>query len=155
MTTLATLVLSPKHVYPGHPEEPDRLSQVKTDRAGVDWISAKPALPEEIARVHTKELVEGIRQVCEREPGIIDYAPTYVTSTSYDDSLLAAKTISIEVMTQNYHSHQSRNAPFHVYRLWHKTILRSVDGSYFLLLPSAVLNYLKRKVIHRNVKSLS
>ncbi len=90
MTTLATLVLSPKHVYPGHPEEPDRLSQVKTDRAGVDWVTPKPALPEEIARVHTKELVEGIRQVCEREPGIIDYAPTYVTSTSYDDSLLAA-----------------------------------------------------------------
>ena len=41
--------------------------------------------------MHTKELVEGIRQVCEREPGIIDYAPTYVTSTSYEDSLLAAR----------------------------------------------------------------
>jgi acetoin utilization deacetylase AcuC-like enzyme len=90
VTTLAALVPSPDHVYPGHPEEPGRLSQVKTDPAGVDWITPQPALPEEIARVHAKELVEGIRQVCEREPGIIDYAPTYVTSTSYDDSLLAA-----------------------------------------------------------------
>jgi acetoin utilization deacetylase AcuC-like enzyme len=90
VTTLAALVPSPNHVYPGHPEEPGRLSLLKTDPAGVDWITPQPALPEEIARVHAKELVEGIKQVCEREPGIIDYAPTYVTSTSYDDSLLAA-----------------------------------------------------------------
>jgi acetoin utilization deacetylase AcuC-like enzyme len=90
VTTLATLVLSPDHIYPGHPEEPHRLSQVQTDQVGVDWIKAKPALPEEIARVHTKEMVQSIQRVCEREPGIIDYAPTYVTSTSYDDSLLAA-----------------------------------------------------------------
>jgi acetoin utilization deacetylase AcuC-like enzyme len=90
VTTLAALVPSPDHVYPGHPEEPGRLSQLRTNPAGVDWITSQPALPEEIARVHAKELVEGIRQVCEREPGIIDYAPTYVTSTSYEDSLLAA-----------------------------------------------------------------
>jgi acetoin utilization deacetylase AcuC-like enzyme len=63
---------------------------VDIHRAGVVWITPKPALPEEIVRVHAEELVEGIQQVCEREPGIIDYAPTYVTSTSYDDSLLAA-----------------------------------------------------------------
>jgi acetoin utilization deacetylase AcuC-like enzyme len=90
VTPLAAFVPSPDHVYPGHPEEPDRLSQVDTHRAGVEWITPQPALPEEIARVHTKELVLGIRQVCEREPGIIDYAPTYVTSSSYEDSLLAA-----------------------------------------------------------------
>jgi acetoin utilization deacetylase AcuC-like enzyme len=90
VTTLAALVPSPDHVYPGHPEEPGRLSLLRTNPAGVDWITSQPALPEEIARVHAKELVEGIRQVCEHEPGIIDYAPTYVTSTSYDDSLLAA-----------------------------------------------------------------
>jgi acetoin utilization deacetylase AcuC-like enzyme len=90
VTTLATLVPSPDHVYPGHPEEPGRLSQVKTDRPGVEWIEAKPALPEEITRVHTKELVQSIQLVCEREPGIIDFAPTFVTPTSYADSLLAA-----------------------------------------------------------------
>jgi acetoin utilization deacetylase AcuC-like enzyme len=90
VTTLAVLVPSTDHVYPGHPEEPGRLSLLRTDPAGVDWLAPKPALPEEIARVHAKELVKGIRLVCEREPGIIDYAPTYVTSTSYDDSLLAA-----------------------------------------------------------------
>ncbi len=90
MTTIATFVLSADHVFPGHPEEPGRLSQVKTDRSGVDWVKAKPALPEEIARVHTKELVQSIQLVCEREPGIIDYAPTFVTPTSYEDSLIAA-----------------------------------------------------------------
>jgi len=90
VTTLSTLVLSPGHVFEGHPEEPGRLSQVRTDRPGVDWFKASPALPEEITRVHTKELVESIQLVCEREPGIIDYAPTYVTSTSYEDSLMAA-----------------------------------------------------------------
>jgi acetoin utilization deacetylase AcuC-like enzyme len=90
VTTLAAFVPSPDHVFPGHPEEPGRLSQVKTDRDGVEWIAAKPALPEEISRVHTKELVQSIQLVCEREPGIIDFAPTYVTSTSFEDSLLAA-----------------------------------------------------------------
>jgi acetoin utilization deacetylase AcuC-like enzyme len=90
VTTLASLVLSPDHAFPGHPEEPGRLSQVKTDHAGVDWITVKPALPEEITRVHTKKMVQSIQQACEREPGIIDYAPTFVTRTSYDDSLLAA-----------------------------------------------------------------
>ena len=90
MTTLAAFVPSPEHIYLGHPEEPGRLSQVDTHRADVEWFAPKPALPEEITRVHTKEMVEDIQRVCEREPGVIDYAPTYVTSTSYDDSLLAA-----------------------------------------------------------------
>jgi acetoin utilization deacetylase AcuC-like enzyme len=90
VTTFATFVLSPDHVFPGHPEEPGRLSQVKADRPGVDWFKAKPALPEEITRVHSKELVQSIQLVCEREPGIIDYAPTFVTATSYEDSLMAA-----------------------------------------------------------------
>lgn len=90
MTTLATFVLSPDHVFPGHPEEPGRLSQINTDRPGVEWLKAKPALPEEITRVHTKEMVQNIQRVCEREPGTIDFAPTYVTRTSYEDSLMAA-----------------------------------------------------------------
>jgi acetoin utilization deacetylase AcuC-like enzyme len=90
MKTLASFVPSVGHFYPGHPEEPGRLTQVNTTRPDVDWVHFPPASPQEIQKVHTREMVENIQQVCEQEPGVIDYAPTFVTSTSYNDALLAA-----------------------------------------------------------------
>lgn len=89
MTTLAALVPSQEHVHPGHPEAPSRLAEVRIAQRGVTWLDAPPAQPDEIARVHTPAMIESVRQAC-REPGIIDYAPTYVTSTSYRDALKAA-----------------------------------------------------------------
>ena len=45
----------------------------------------------EIARVHNPRLVAALEKVCrENAPAIIDYAPTYVTRTSFEDALLAA-----------------------------------------------------------------
>lgn len=89
MTTLAALVPSEEHVYPGHPEAPSRLAGLRTAQRGVDWLDAPPAQPGEIGRVHTTAMIESVRQAC-REPGMIDYAPTYVTPTSYRDALKAA-----------------------------------------------------------------
>ncbi len=89
MTTLAALVHSETHAYPGHPEAPTRLDGIRTDQPGVTWLDAPPAQPDEVARVHTAAMIERVRQACHR-PGVIDYAPTYVTPTSYHNALQAA-----------------------------------------------------------------
>jgi acetoin utilization deacetylase AcuC-like enzyme len=90
MTTAAAFVPSPNHVWPGHPEAPERLTRVNHALPGVDWLEAPPAKPEEVARAHDTELVQGIELVCKTESGYIDYAPTFVTTSSYADALNAA-----------------------------------------------------------------
>lgn len=93
MSTVYTFVPSPNHVYPDHPERPARLDVLKP-RLGsfsAEWIETKPATREEIALVHNPDLVHSLEKVClEDAPRIIDYAPTYVTPSSFQDALLAA-----------------------------------------------------------------
>ena len=93
MKTVYTFVSSPQHVYPDHPERPARLEVLEPKLASfeAEHIEAKPATPEEIASVHHPKLVSALEKVCrEQAPGIIDYAPTYVTRSSFEDALLAA-----------------------------------------------------------------
>ena len=90
MNTIATFVPSPGHVWPDHPEAPSRLSKLNRAVPGVDWLPTIPATPEEVARAHHPDLVKGIELVCKTESGYIDYAPTFVTHTSYADALEAA-----------------------------------------------------------------
>jgi acetoin utilization deacetylase AcuC-like enzyme len=93
MRTVYTFVPSPNHVYPDHPERPARLEILEPRLKSFDaeLIESKPATREEISSVHHPKLVAALEKVCrEQAPGIIDYAPTYVTKTSFDDALLAA-----------------------------------------------------------------
>ena len=93
MKTVYTFVSSPKHVYPDHPERPARLEllEPKLKSFDAERIETKPATPEEIAYIHHPKLVSALEKVCrEQAPGIIDYAPTYVTPSSFEDALLAA-----------------------------------------------------------------
>ena len=92
MTTVYTYVQSPKHVYPDHPERPGRFELLEPRLTSFDAqrINAIPASHEEVARVHHPKLVSELERVCEDGPGVIDYAPTYVTQTSFNDALLAA-----------------------------------------------------------------
>ena len=93
MKTVYTFVPSPNHVYPDHPERPGRFELLEPRLKTMDAqpIDAKPATREEIAYVHNPKLVSALEQVCrEQAPGIIDYAPTYVTRSSFEDALLAA-----------------------------------------------------------------
>ena len=93
MSTAYTFVSSPEHEYPDHPERPERLDELtpKLDSLPAERIEAFPAKHEDIARVHLPRLITGLERVCrEQAPGIIDYAPTFVTRTSFDDALLAA-----------------------------------------------------------------
>lgn len=93
MATAYTLVPSPHHEYPDHPERPGRLDLLlpRLNQYNAQLLDVKPASSREISLVHHPKLVSSLEKVCREEaPGIIDYAPTYVTRTSFDDALLAA-----------------------------------------------------------------
>lgn len=92
MKTLYTFVPSPNHIYPDHPERPGRFEILEPRLKDFDaeQIDAKPATREEIAYVHDPKLISALETVCrEQAPGIIDYAPTYVTPSSFEDARLA------------------------------------------------------------------
>lgn len=92
MNTAYAFVPAPGHVYPNHPEAPERLDEL-TRRLQVvqaERLEVAPASPADVARAHAPRLIEGLERVCrEQAPGVIDYAPTYVTTTSFEDALLA------------------------------------------------------------------
>ena len=93
MKTVYTFVPSPHHVYPDHPERPGRLEILQSRLKSFDAepIDVDPASPEEIAYIHNPKLISALERVCREEaPGIIDYAPTYVTKSSFEDARLAA-----------------------------------------------------------------
>ena len=92
MSTAYTFVPSPEHVYPDHPERPGRFEFLTPRLASfhAESIEAKPATREEVALVHHPKLISRLEEICRTEaPGIIDYAPTYVTRSTFDDALLA------------------------------------------------------------------
>jgi acetoin utilization deacetylase AcuC-like enzyme len=92
MPTVYTYVPSPKHVFPDHPESPDRFSILypRLNSFGAEKLDGKPALKEEIVQVHSPRLIESLEEICRQGPAIIDPAPTFITRTSFDDALLAA-----------------------------------------------------------------
>jgi acetoin utilization deacetylase AcuC-like enzyme len=93
MKTVYTYIPSPNHAYPDHPERPGRLDvlQPRLSSFEAEQIDPAPATREEIARVHNPKLIAALEKVCqENAPAVIDYAPTYVTWTSFEDALLAA-----------------------------------------------------------------
>jgi len=93
MHTAYTFVPSPHHVYPDHPEQPARLDilRPRLKEYDAELLDVKPASREEISLIHHPKLVATLEKICREEaPAIIDYAPTYVTPSSFDDALLAA-----------------------------------------------------------------
>jgi acetoin utilization deacetylase AcuC-like enzyme len=91
MSTIFTFVPSSKHEYPDHPERPGRLDVLEPMLGAFGAEQLKPirATEEDVARVHPAGLIRGIEEVCKQGSGIIDHAPTFVTSTSYEDAMLA------------------------------------------------------------------
>jgi acetoin utilization deacetylase AcuC-like enzyme len=56
-----------------------------------ELLETVSATREEIAYIHNPKLISALERVCREDaPGIIDYAPTYVTQSSFEDALLAA-----------------------------------------------------------------
>jgi acetoin utilization deacetylase AcuC-like enzyme len=92
MTTIFSFVPSREHEYPDHPERPGRLDKLepRLNSFAAEQIEAVPATLEKVSRVHDSRLIKGLEDVCKQGGGIIDYAPTFVTRTSFEDALLAA-----------------------------------------------------------------
>jgi len=91
MNSLYSFVPSSEHQFPDHPERPGRLEML--DLGPIPGIEALPfavANAEEIGRAHTAQMLEQLQAACLEGPGIIDSAPTYVTTQSYQSALLAA-----------------------------------------------------------------
>ena len=91
MNTIYTYVPSPEHVFPDHPERPNRLERLDlASIPGIEAISFSAANVDEVGRVHTTEMIEQLEAACAEGPGIVDYAPTFVTVKSFESALLAA-----------------------------------------------------------------
>jgi len=92
MTTAYTWVPSPEHEYEDHPERPARLTELAARLASfrAERMEAAPATRDEVARVHSPRVIETVESASRMGPEIIDYAPTFVTTTSFDDALLAS-----------------------------------------------------------------
>jgi len=92
MTTAYAFVPAPQHAYPGHPEAPDRFDLLtpRLGSFGAEAMAVHPASRSDVGRVHRPELIEGLEAACKRGSAIIDPAPTYITSSSFEDALQAA-----------------------------------------------------------------
>ncbi|NPA26132.1 MAG: histone deacetylase [Chloroflexi bacterium] len=92
-TVYATWVPSPQHRYGDHPESPARLrglADLREAHDGTIWLEAPLAPIETITRAHHPNYVAYLQQIVRHGPAVIDYAPTYVTPTSFDDARRAA-----------------------------------------------------------------
>lgn len=113
MKTACALVRSPEHIFPGHDEAPSRLQFLDglekhpwADRLA--FLEAQTAPLEAVTAVHSERLLRALETACRQGPAVIDYAPTYVTPTSFADAFLAAG--GVLACTRAVLDGQARNA---------------------------------------------
>lgn len=90
-----TIVASPDHQYPRHPECPARFDKLlpwkkEPPYPGMHYVDPQPAQNEDLLRAHSAELLLSLKIACEMGLQEIDVAPTYVGARSYDNALMAA-----------------------------------------------------------------
>jgi acetoin utilization deacetylase AcuC-like enzyme len=90
-----TLVPSPTHNLEGHPENAQRfagLTSLGEAEIGASLleIRSEPAPRQAVEEVHSAAYLDALQQACAQGPGYVDYAPTYVTPSSYESALAAA-----------------------------------------------------------------
>ncbi len=93
MTAVCTLVPSPNHVFPGHEEAPSRfqfLGDWDSKPYSVTFLDPEPAPRSAVTAVHSERMLRLFEAACRQGPGITDYAPTYVTPSTFADAFLAA-----------------------------------------------------------------
>jgi len=80
---------------PGHVESPERLRAILNHlgtsglAAELTELTARPATVDQIARVHRRDYIDAVKEVCARGGGQLDF-DTVVSDQSYDIALLAA-----------------------------------------------------------------
>jgi acetoin utilization deacetylase AcuC-like enzyme len=95
MTTACAIVLSPGHVYPDHEEAPSRFMylggwEAKPYHRSLNFFDPQPAQRQSVTGVHSERMLREFEAACRLGPGITDYAPTYVTPSTFADAFLAA-----------------------------------------------------------------
>jgi acetoin utilization deacetylase AcuC-like enzyme len=95
MTTEIALVRSPAHVYPNHEEAPSRFQYLggwesRAYAGAVHFLEPQPAPRQAVTAVHSERMLQDFQAACRRGPGITDYAPTFVTQSTFADAFLAA-----------------------------------------------------------------
>jgi len=88
-------VRSPGHEYPDHAEAPARFKYLggwksKPYAAELHLLDPQPAPRAAVTAVHSERMLRDFEAACRQGPGITDYAPTYVTPSTYSDAFLAA-----------------------------------------------------------------
>ncbi|MCB2209665.1 histone deacetylase [bacterium] len=82
---------APEHFFPGHPETPRRLADLRgwlddPPYPEIQWLDFSPATEAEVALVHSRSLLSALAAECEQGSHRFEPAPSYVT----EDSLRAA-----------------------------------------------------------------
>jgi acetoin utilization deacetylase AcuC-like enzyme len=90
----SSLAHDPRVLMPGHPDTPERLIRVEAALAERDWLGMErrqaPAASEaDLELIHSRHLVESIRELCCADGGRID-ADTTVSPASWEAALHAA-----------------------------------------------------------------
>jgi acetoin utilization deacetylase AcuC-like enzyme len=93
VTTGYSLVLSPGHAFEGHEEAPSRfqfLGGWEAKPYPLTFIEPEPVARAVVTAVHSERMLRLFEAACRQGPGITDYAPTYVTPSTFKDAFLAA-----------------------------------------------------------------
>jgi acetoin utilization deacetylase AcuC-like enzyme len=95
MTTAWTLVDSPGHLFPGHEEAPTRFQFLggwdsKPYSRLLQFVPPNPAPRAAVTAVHAQDMLRRFEAACRQGPAITDFAPTYVTPSTFADAFLAA-----------------------------------------------------------------
>jgi acetoin utilization deacetylase AcuC-like enzyme len=96
MSTLLLMAPAADHDKAGHPESYERLRGLRPFLqqhqiiAQVGLITAVPATHQQLTRIHSRNLIDQIRQVSRQGSGLLDHGDTYATAESYDLACLAA-----------------------------------------------------------------
>jgi acetoin utilization deacetylase AcuC-like enzyme len=90
-----TIVDSPAHQFPGHPECPGRFEKMlswitEPPYPGMHSVDFQPAQNEDLLRVHCPEMLLSLKIACGMGLQEIDIAPTYVAEKSFESALMAA-----------------------------------------------------------------
>ena len=106
-----SVVQSPAHDIEDHPENAGRFRHLQTSidslpSERVEVVAAPQSDEARLVRVHPLSYLTALRSATAQGPAIIDFAPTYVTPSSYEDALLAAGA-AIDVAAAVWERHAS------------------------------------------------
>ncbi len=84
------LISSPEHVWPGHPEQPERLEQLACALETFPglWLESAEVPDAVLEAVHQPSYLEHLQRAAETAPGFLD-PDTYITQDSFQAALAA------------------------------------------------------------------